>query len=252
MASTPVRPDTWELEDFASALPEPGQARPFRAVGERHLGPLSQGGYAPPAAPRASTPPMDPAAMRAQVMAEVAAQHRADIAAAERRGHDAGYREGAAQAGEAAHAALRPLCESLENALASLREHEQRFLGNLQENTVAVALAVARVIVDREVNADIAIVEELVRRALNEFPLDQPVRVRVHPEDLELLMDGASAQAGAAAPHAERWDPRRELSWLPDPLVARGGAVLEGRERIVDGRVDTGLERVFRRLCHVT
>lgn len=243
MASTPVRSDPWELEDFASGLPEAGGARPFRSTGERH---------SPPASHRAAHLPLDPAALRAQVAAELAAQHRADIAAAERRGRDAGYRDGAAEAGAAAHAALHPLRESLEAALASLREHEQRFLGNLQENTVAVALAVARVIVDREVNADIAIVEELVRRALAEFPLDQPVRVRVHPEDLALLTDGPGTQPGAAAHPVERWDPRRELSWLPDPLVARGGAVLEGRERIVDGRVDTGLERVFRRLCHVT
>jgi flagellar biosynthesis/type III secretory pathway protein FliH len=40
------------------------------------------------------------------------------------------------------------------------------------------------------------------------------------------------------------------MSWVPDARIARGGCVVEGRERIVDGRVDSALERVYRRLAH--
>jgi flagellar biosynthesis/type III secretory pathway protein FliH len=43
----------------------------------------------------------------------------------------------------------------------------------------------------------------------------------------------------------------REVRISADPNVMRGGALIEGRERIVDGRVDTALERVFRAISQV-
>ena len=43
----------------------------------------------------------------------------------------------------------------------------------------------------------------------------------------------------------------RDASWLADARVARGGCLVEGRERIVDGRVDTALERAYRRMAQI-
>ena len=42
----------------------------------------------------------------------------------------------------------------------------------------------------------------------------------------------------------------REASWQADPMVEPGGCVVEGRDRIIDGRVDAALERVYRRLTY--
>lgn len=44
----------------------------------------------------------------------------------------------------------------------------------------------------------------------------------------------------------------REAAWHADPLVEPGGVVVEGRDRIIDGRVDTALERVYRRLTYTS
>ena len=252
-------PDTWEVEEFDltptppgaraahtpdmdTRAPDGGDLLPWPHAAEP-LHPLQ------PLQPLQPLPPLHALdAMRARVVAELETTHRAELVAAERRGWEAGLGEGAAHA-EAARAELGSLRDALAQALASLREHEQRFVGDLRANAVALAIAVARFLVEREVTTDASIVEDLVRRGLNEFPIDQPVRVRLHPADLELLLEAGSTAASGDG--GESWDPRRELSWLPDPLVVRGGAVLEGRERIVDGRVDTALERVFRRICSV-
>ncbi len=40
----------------------------------------------------------------------------------------------------------------------------------------------------------------------------------------------------------------RPLRWMADERVERGGCLIEGRERIVDGRVDMALERIYRAL----
>jgi flagellar biosynthesis/type III secretory pathway protein FliH len=37
---------------------------------------------------------------------------------------------------------------------------------------------------------------------------------------------------------------------MADPAISAGGCLIEGHERIVDGRVDAALERLYRRLSH--
>jgi flagellar biosynthesis/type III secretory pathway protein FliH len=36
---------------------------------------------------------------------------------------------------------------------------------------------------------------------------------------------------------------------VADPAVGRGGCLVEGRERILDGRLDVALERAYRTLA---
>jgi flagellar biosynthesis/type III secretory pathway protein FliH len=181
------------------------------------------------------------AAVRAEYEARQAAERAVD---AERRAAelDAAYAEGAAAGraeGEAAaHAALAETAGALAAALDEVRTHESRWLADLEAHVAALAVAVARHVVEREVARDDALVTTLVARAVAEFPADQALTVRAHPADLPALRAAWAGAAGAAR--------SAELRWLPDAGVVRGGALVEGRERIVDGRVDAALERVYR------
>lgn len=152
---------------------------------------------------------------------------------------DAAYAAGLAEgraAGEAdARAALAGAADALDAAAAEVRSHEGRWLADLDAHVAALAVAVAHHVIGRAVAGDDALVVALVARAVAEFPADQPLAARVHPLDVAALK-----AAWAAAPRAA------ELRWVPDAGLARGGALVEGRERIVDGRVDMALERVYR------
>jgi flagellar biosynthesis/type III secretory pathway protein FliH len=155
----------------------------------------------------------------------------AEVDAAYAAGVEAGRAEGEA----AAHDALAGAAATLDVAATEVRTHEARWLGDLEAHVAALAVAVARHLVEREVVRDDTLVAELVARAVAEFPADQPLAVRAHPDDVPALK-----AAWAARPRAG------ELRWVPDAHVGRGGALVEGRERIVDGRVDAALERVYR------
>lgn len=189
-----------------------------------------------------------------ELRAAIEADHRR-AAAAEREALDAehqrqlqeAYAAGVADgetAGRATEATrLRAALAAAEGAAALLREGERRWTSALEENVAALAVAVARQVIGRELVGDAAALTDLVRRALSEFPLDQAIVVRVHPADLAALT--VAANAGTAGDHVA---PNRETRWIADPNVPAGGCVLEGRERIIDGRVDTALERVYRQL----
>jgi flagellar biosynthesis/type III secretory pathway protein FliH len=120
-----------------------------------------------------------------------------------------------------------------------------RWTGTIEENICALAVAVARQVVGRELTTDASWVLDLVKRALLEFPIDQPVRIRVNPQDLAALEAN-----GAAAEGLQGIVQGRDARWVADARLAPGGCVVEGRERIVDGRVDTALERIYRRLTY--
>lgn len=160
--------------------------------------------------------------------------------------YERGRSEGRNTGEEAEGARLRTAVRAAEEALDALREGEVRWTGTIEENIIALSVAIARHVIGRELTTDVEPVAELVRNALEDFPIDQPIRIRIHPSDLNAL--------GSVG--VEEGDPlrkvtgEREARWLPDASIAPGGCVVEGRERIVDGRVDTALERVYRRLTY--
>jgi flagellar assembly protein FliH len=199
--------------------------------------------------PRHGTPGMTGAELeQARREAEIDAHERgrseleAQIEAAHAAGFDAGYAQGEA----AAAARLRNAVSAAEAAVDTIRANEAEWQQAVTANVSALAVAVAHQILGRAVEADPEIVADLVKRALAEFPIDQAVRVRVNPQDLSLLSlpspDGGDAVA--IAPH-------RDVRWMADARVAPGGCMVEGRDRIIDGRVDTALERVYRQLASV-
>jgi flagellar biosynthesis/type III secretory pathway protein FliH len=153
-----------------------------------------------------------------------------------------GYDEGRL-AGEIAEGLrLRNAITAAESALDEIRTHEAKWQHAVEENIAALAIAVARHIVGRDLRTDASAVADLVKRALAEFPIDQAMRIRVNPVDLSLLaMQPTMGETVTIAPN-------RDVRWMADARIQPGGCIVEGRERIIDGRVDTALERMYRRL----
>lgn len=157
-----------------------------------------------------------------------------------------GVAEGREHGERAERARLRGAMLAAESALDALRAGETRWLANIEENISAIAVAVAQQIVLREVTIDRDIVLDIATRAVQEFGLDQSLTIRINPADLELLQSAERSASDVVVSMAKG----REVRWAGDARIEPGGCVVEGRERIVDGRVDTGLERVYRRLAH--
>jgi flagellar biosynthesis/type III secretory pathway protein FliH len=137
-------------------------------------------------------------------------------------------------------ARVNELLSSLTSAIDSIRIHESRWVGNAEENVAALAVGVARHIVQREITTDASAVQALVQRAIAQFPLDQMVTVRLNPDDHALCASISEGRAKAG-----------DVQWIPDAHITRGGCLVEGRERIIDGRIDTALERLYRTIGQV-
>ena len=157
--------------------------------------------------------------------------------------YDAGHAAGRAAAEAEFEQRASQAIAALHAAAVQIRENEARYLNALEDNIAVLATTVARQLIAREVRGSADVTADLIRRAVTEFPIDEALRIRINPVDLTAL---AVAPGGDAV----RIGPGREIAWVPDSGILQGGCLVEGRERILDGRVDTALERVYRRLSN--
>lgn len=188
-----------------------------------------------PLAPEPSTPAPVSAEQQA---ADEAAQFEAEVARIEAHAYARGFAEGEQAARDALDAEVASAMRAITAAAQALQQNESRWVANAEENIAALAVMIARHIVQREVVVDPSFLHDMVTRTLAQYPVDQELTVRLHPQDL-LACRGVLEQPGGTVAG-------RTIRWTADPSIVRGGCLAEGRERIIDGRVDTALERAYR------
>jgi flagellar biosynthesis/type III secretory pathway protein FliH len=195
---------------------------------------------APPAPGVSVAPSAAEEELESRVAARLVALRPAIEAEAFARGHAVGVQA----AGAAAHEQVARIAQALGEATQAVQTHEQRWLGNVEENLAAIAVTVARHLIHRELTADASVVTSLVTRALKQFPLERTISVRLHPDDHAIVQEALEAST-LTVPTSH------EVHWHADPHIVRGGCLVEGRERVLDGRIDTALERAYRALGQV-
>jgi flagellar assembly protein FliH len=171
-----------------------------------------------------------------------------------RQAHAEGYAAGHAEGLTAAEAVV---AEVEAAAAARLADVQARWERRLVSATAALGAAVARLdesavpvaeeVRDSVLGAVVTLVEDLlgrelalagspgldaVRRALTLCPVDAPVLVRLHPDDLAEI----PAEAAAALPAT--------VTLVGDPGVERAGAVAETGSRRIDAQLGAALARV--------
>ncbi len=155
------------------------------------------------------------------------------VADAKRAAFEEGRSAGRAEAHAAAERRLADAIAATNSAARAVSDHESHYVGVLEENLTALATAIARHVIERDLQLDPSTIRSIVQQALTQFPQESNLRVRLHPADHALLAGDPSYP---------------EVTWVSDARIVRGGCVVEGRERIIDGRVDLALEQIYRRL----
>lgn len=152
------------------------------------------------------------------------------------------YAEGLADGQRMEAERMAPTVSALHQAIAEVRGSTPAWMDNLEKNLLTLAVAVARQVVGRELASDPDAVRQLVTRALGRFPVEESLTIRLHPSDLSRI-SAASVESPGSDPAAGR-----DVRWRADAHIAEGSCVVEGPERMVDGRVDKALLRIYQAL----
>ncbi len=154
--------------------------------------------------------------------------------------YDRGYADGLRDGAARVQPRVRTALEALGRVGEYLHTAHTSFLRDRARDLHGLALAIARRLVQREIQADPALLRELVGRALELVPAEPQLEVRLHPEDLAVIESGlATAAPGGEIP---------SIRWVADPDLERGGFVVESPVRLVDGRTDFALRTLYERL----
>jgi flagellar biosynthesis/type III secretory pathway protein FliH len=190
---------------------------------------------APPPPPDSPQAVLDAARAEAEaLLGHAQAQVEAALAAARQEGFEAGVAEGRAQVAGAA------------TALAEIAHGVEALAGQLQEDAVREATALAVEVAARVLRAELAArperVADVVRGAIRRASDRSALVARVSPQDL--------AACRAAAPEImERMGGIARLEVVDDPRVSPGSCLLETTTGDVDATVESQLGRILEALA---
>lgn len=178
-----------------------------------------------------------------EAAAEMAAEARAaaELQARIDNAYERGYEDGRAEGRAVEAARVGSAVQAVEEVIARFESQQPAWLEATEKNMVALATAMAREVIGRELEGSVDDITALVRRAVSEFPITAAVKVRLNPADLTAI---SSPLGGNAV------EPGRQVRWIPDPDISAGGCVVEGPATIVDGRVEKALDRIYSELIY--
>ena len=156
--------------------------------------------------------------------------------------YDRGYADGLRDGMEKAAEEIGPATEAVRKAAQALESMKGEFLRDVEGCIHALAIAVARKLVQREVSVDPSITKDLVNRGLELLPLDASIEIRLHPDDLAQLGQEFAKPASQAKGST--------IQCVEDPSLERGSFFLESPFRLIDGRADHALRNFYERLQH--
>lgn len=206
---------------------------PFLVATSGHVPALSENGLSttPPTreAAEASTAMVVAARQEAQQMIYEASKQ---VLALEQDGYRSGLEQGR-QAGLAERSAEVARLRALVEGVVLERQH---LIRTAEDEVVALALAVARAILHRELATDTASVLPIVRAALEDIDRATMATIYVHPEDVDLVRSVLDHEATLHGTPSHRVVPVRD--------VTRGGCRVEAAGAMIDATIAATLARV--------
>lgn len=167
----------------------------------------------------------------------------AAFAKARQEAEAAGYSEGYARGQSEGERLYREHVDRLAQLMTRANHDLQTTLHELEPEIVELALTIAGRIVERELSLDREIVVDTVRSAIEAVGQLLVVRVRVHPDDYDVV-----AQAWSALATAKK-DVPAEL--VADPKVQSGGCVVDTTTGFVDAQRNTRFDEIRKQLFAV-
>jgi flagellar biosynthesis/type III secretory pathway protein FliH len=147
-----------------------------------------------------------------------------------------GFSRGRAEGEAQALAMAESACSELRRAAVAVASARAEVTRTLEREVVELALVVARQVLRAEAESGTALVERLVALGLSRLGECEHVTVRLNPADATQLSPERTGTAGS-------------VSFVPDPQVERGGAIVESEIGRVDARLETQMEELRRELA---
>lgn len=152
--------------------------------------------------------------------------------------YDEGFALGRSRGIEQGEAKIKQQTERLGQLMETLAEPFRVLDDEVVRSVADLAILVARHLVRRELKVDPGEIVAVVRDTMQHLPVAvRNPRIRMHPEDIEIV-----ESALAIGEESRSW------RLQPDPLVTRGGCIVETDSSRVDASVEARLAAIVSKM----
>jgi flagellar assembly protein FliH len=152
--------------------------------------------------------------------------------------HKEAFEQGLAEGREAGRAEVRAQVERLSGMFYDLAKPFEIMDAEVERELLALAMALARQIVRRELKTDPTQIIGIIREAIAALPVAaREVRVHLHPEDAAVVRE-----------HLAPTERERAWTMVEDPVMARGGCQVSTNTSRIDMRLETRLGAILSEL----
>jgi hypothetical protein len=127
-------------------------------------------------------------------------------------------------------AAMDRVWERFNQAAVDLEKERKALYAQAEKEIVQLALAISKKIMDREASVHPEIILGVVRKALQKSKETKPIRIRIHPLDLEMLQ---KAEQNTACLKTDFGG----IKFITDELLVRGDCLIETPKESVDAGI---------------
>lgn len=160
--------------------------------------------------------------------------HEEGLQAGRDAGFEKGYAEGLEKGRQDEADSLREKVAEFNRLLEALAEPFAMLDEKIERELVDLSIGIARQLVRREIKVDPGQIVAVVREAVGALPLaSQKITLTMHPEDAELVRSALALEDMSPA-----W------KILEDPLLTRGGCLVESGASHVDATVEHRLAAI--------
>jgi flagellar assembly protein FliH len=146
-----------------------------------------------------------------------------------------GFQDGQNAAQQELGGQLDAMAARLARTIEELSGLRQRYRHEAEEDVIALAMAIARRILHRELTVAPEALLGLLKAALEKIEVREVHRVRVRPEDAPMVQQ-----------HLDKMGLPQRVELIADPGLERGSAILDSSRGALDVSVETQLAEIER------
>ena len=159
----------------------------------------------------------------------------------EKEAYEKGFAQGEKAGMELGEKRFESVIRSFTEALATTRKREEEYYLKNEQEMIALVLAIARRIIQKEVSADKGIIARMIRSALKYVADQEEIKVRLNPSDLDFASQYRDEMI-------KEMRTVRNIIFESDEEVARGDAIVESNRGIIDAGIEKHLQEVEKAL----
>lgn len=153
---------------------------------------------------------------------------------------DAAYRRGVDEGKELAERGLANVFRAMRQSIAELAGLKERILRESEDDLLKLSIAIARKIIQQEISADPGILAALVAAAVADCISLDRITIRLNPADFEIVNRDRHRYLGVLSSETR-------VTLTPDDTLSPGDCVVDSVTGVIDARIETQLEEIYRK-----